>query len=68
VNGHPSQYRAISLREAARLLTFPDYYEFVRVDAMSMTKVARFIGNAVPVKLGQAIAVSIREHIAQFAT
>ncbi len=61
--GHPTQNRAISLREAARLQTFPDYYEFVAPDRISMTKVAKFIGNAVPVKLGQAIAQSIRRHL-----
>jgi len=62
-HGHPTQNRAMSLREAARLQTFPDDYEFVLPDDMSMTKVAKFIGNAVPVKLGQAIAASIRAHL-----
>jgi len=66
--GHPDQDRAISLREAARLQTFPDYYEFVAPDEVSMTKVARFIGNAVPVRLGQAIAISIRNHLRSFSS
>jgi DNA (cytosine-5)-methyltransferase 1 len=65
-HGHPSQNRAMSIREAARLQTFPDDYSFAATDAFSMTKLARFIGNAVPVKLGEVIAQSIRQHIEAF--
>lgn len=49
--GHPEQDRAISLREAAALQTFPDDYEFVG----SMPSVARWIGNAVPVAFAEAL-------------
>jgi DNA (cytosine-5)-methyltransferase 1 len=66
-HGHPSQDRAMSLREAARLQTFPDDYEFLPPGKFSMTKLARFIGNAVPVRLGQVIAQSIRQHIEAFS-
>ena len=66
--GHPDQHRAISLREAARFQTFPDSYEFARAENLKISIAARHIGNAVPVRLGQAIAVSIKEHIAQFAS
>ena len=45
--GHPTQNRAISVREAARLQTFPDDFIFDE----SVTKAALEIGNAVPVKL-----------------
>ncbi|MEG4999740.1 DNA cytosine methyltransferase [Microcoleus sp. B4-D4] len=65
--GHPEQDRAISLREAALLQTFPLEYEFVAHDeSRSIDLVGRLIGNAVPVKLGQVIAHSILNHIEQF--
>ena len=62
--GHPKQNRAISLREAARLQTFPDDYEFVHPDEPhSITTISRFIGNAVPIKLARVIARSIKHHL-----
>ena len=48
--GHPTQDRAISIREAARLQTFPDDFEF----SNSLTRSGLQIGNAVPVKLVKA--------------
>jgi DNA (cytosine-5)-methyltransferase 1 len=66
--GHPEQDRAISLREAALLQTFPADYEFVAPDEpLKLSHIGRLIGNAVPVKLGQVIAQSILNHIDQFA-
>lgn len=50
--GHPTQDRAISIREAARLQTFPDDFEF----SDNTTKSALQIGNAVPVKLVESSA------------
>ncbi len=61
--GHPSQNRAISLREAAIFQTFPNYYEFAEPHNISITKTAKHIGNAVPVVLGRVIAKSIKEHL-----
>ena len=62
--GHPEQDRAISLREAARLQTFPDDYKFVHPDDPHPIKaIGRFIGNAVPVKLSRIIAKSIKHHL-----
>ncbi len=61
--GHPSQNRAISLREAARFQTFPDYYKFDAFGNVQSSRVAKHIGNAVPVRLGQIIAMSIRSHL-----
>jgi len=49
--GHPIQNRAISLREAAAIQTFPDDYIFYGPN----THVALQIGNAVPVKLGELL-------------
>lgn len=62
--GHPTQNRAISLREAALLQTFPFYYDFIDPDLdFSAQQIATHIGNAVPVRLGQVIAKSIKQHI-----
>lgn len=49
--GHPEQNRAISLREAAALQSFPDDYIFEG----SLQEVGRQIGNAVPVLLAQRV-------------
>ena len=62
--GHPVQNRAISLREGALLQTFPKDYSFVPVGSTIHIKhVARMIGNAVPVSLGEAIGKSIMAHL-----
>ena len=63
--GHPEQDRAISLREGALLQTFPRNYSFVPTGStVRMAQTARMIGNAVPVKLGEAIGKSIVAHLA----
>lgn len=62
--GHPEQDRAITLREAALLQSFPPDYKFFNPKGtMSTPSIARHIGNAVPVELGVAIAKSIKNHI-----
>ncbi len=48
--GHPTEHRAISLREAASLQSFSDEYIFY---GESSTKLATQIGNAVPVRMAQ---------------
>lgn len=53
--GHPEQNRAISLREAASLQTFPDSYVFHGLDQ----QVARQIGNAVPVAFACALGSAL---------
>lgn len=50
--GHPEQHRAISLREAARLQTFPDSFKFVG----NFGEIAKQIGNAVPPLLAKRAA------------
>lgn len=57
--GHPYQDRAISIREAARIQTFPDDFMF----SDSITKSSLEIGNAVPVKLVEASGKSILKEI-----
>lgn len=55
--GHPEQHRGISLREAAIFQSFPETYCFTREnDKVVIKTVARLIGNAVPPKLGEAVA------------
>lgn len=62
--GHPEQDRAISIREAAILQSFPPNFVFTRPgEKLSGLRLARQIGNAVPVKLGQAVAKSIKIHL-----
>ena len=62
--GHPVQNRAISAREAALFQTFPLTYKFFPNEKeVSLTKASRYIGNAVPPKLGEVIAESIIQHI-----
>jgi DNA (cytosine-5)-methyltransferase 1 len=63
--GHPEQDRAISLREAALLQTFPHGYKFVQPGgAVKFSVLGRLIGNAVPVRIGELIGKSIRVHMA----
>jgi DNA (cytosine-5)-methyltransferase 1 len=54
---HPEQHRPITHREAARLMGFPDDFEFVG----SKVDIARQIGNAVPPPFAGAIAHSVKE-------
>jgi DNA (cytosine-5)-methyltransferase 1 len=62
--GHPVQNRAISAREAALFQTFPITYKFFPNEhEVSLTKASRYIGNAVPPKLGEVIAQSIKSNL-----
>jgi DNA (cytosine-5)-methyltransferase 1 len=53
------QVRYFTLREAARLQTFPDEYFFPH----SWTETMKQLGNAVPVALAEVIASSIRARL-----
>jgi DNA (cytosine-5)-methyltransferase 1 len=57
--GHPEQDRAISVREAACLQTFPQDFEFTG----NMASMARQIGNAVPVVLAEALGRHLAAHL-----
>lgn len=62
--GHPEQDRAISLREAAMLQTFPATYKFAPKDEpIKFNKMGQLIGNAVPVRLGEVIGRSLVAHV-----
>ncbi len=56
---HPTEDRPITLREGARLQTFPDNFEFIG----SQTSVGRQIGNAVPCNLAYNIAKAVKEFL-----
>lgn len=63
-HGHPEQDRALSLREGALLQTFPMDYDFINPNVqVSIKSIARHIGNAVPVRLGEVIGESIIKHL-----
>jgi DNA (cytosine-5)-methyltransferase 1 len=56
-NGRP---RYLTVREAARVQTFPDDFEI----AGSRTEKMRQLGNAVPVALGLAVATAVQQRLA----
>jgi DNA (cytosine-5)-methyltransferase 1 len=69
---HPEAHRPITVREAACLQSFPRRnarppHGFILPQDVSMSTVARGIGNAVPPRLARAIAVAVSEHIAASA-
>jgi DNA (cytosine-5)-methyltransferase 1 len=65
--GHPEQDRAITLREAAILQTFPDSYQFLPTgETVKYSVLGRLIGNAVPVRLGEVIADTLKRHVREY--
>lgn len=58
---HPTAHRPITVREAARCMSFGD--DFVFPEDQSMTSVARQIGNAVPPLLARRIGEALAVHL-----
>jgi len=58
--GPPNAYRRLSVRECARVQTFPDNFIF-EYDNVSIGY--RMVGNAVPVKLAQILAEAIKQQL-----
>lgn len=52
---HPTEHRAITHHEAARIQGFPDEYLWIG----SKIEIARQIGNAVPLALGRALGMAV---------
>ncbi|NKN39702.1 DNA cytosine methyltransferase [Agrobacterium sp. a22-2] len=62
--GHPEQDRAISLREAAMIQSFPKDYVFApKTTSVNFSTLGRMIGNAVPVLLGEYIGEILVNHV-----
>lgn len=61
--GHPEQDRAMTLREAALLQSFPKKYKFYKPgEVLNRTAVGRMIGNAVPPALGKSLGKAMVKH------
>jgi DNA (cytosine-5)-methyltransferase 1 len=56
---HPNQNRTLTVREAARLQTFPDRYRFAGPPSAAF----RQIGNAVPPLLGEQLGIAVRSSL-----
>ena len=61
--GHPEQDRALSVREASIIQTFPKNYIFDK--NLGMRTLGCHVGNAVPPKLGAVIGKAIQKHIGE---
>ena len=60
---HPEQHRTLSIREAARLQTFPDSFRFAGQPSHRLAQ----IGNAVPPFLGEVIGRALRRAVTERA-
>lgn len=59
---HPDETRPFTVREYARIQTFPDNWEFVGSSAQQYKQ----IGNAVPVNLGQELGFSVVKFLNEY--
>ncbi|MBY5473595.1 DNA cytosine methyltransferase [Rhizobium leguminosarum] len=55
---HPEEHRSLTVREGARIQTFPDWFEFLG----NREEQARQVGNAVPPMLAEVLAETILAH------
>ena len=62
VPGNESLYRRLTVRECARIQTFPDEFIFYY---QKLTSGYKMVGNAVPVKLAEALASKIKNDLRQ---
>ena len=60
VPGHEDEYRRLSVRECARIQSFPDGFEFAYENVNQGYKM---VGNAVPVELAKAVASAIKQQL-----
>ncbi|MEI3045471.1 MAG: DNA cytosine methyltransferase [Romboutsia timonensis] len=56
---HPTELRTLSVREAARIQSFPDDFEFIGNQQDTYVQV----GNAVPVLMAKAIGESVLDYL-----
>ena len=60
---HPTENRRYTIREVARIQSFPDDFVFIDDSPRNITAMYKVIGNAVPVVLAQNIATAIMEQV-----
>ncbi len=60
---HPIENRRYTVREIARIQTFPDTFNFLTDTPRNITAMYKVIGNAVPVDLANAIAEEIMKQV-----
>lgn len=58
VTGQEHLYRRLSVRECARIQTFPDNFKFIYTDIIDGYKM---VGNAVPPRLAYLLAIQLRK-------
>jgi len=60
---HPTKNRRFTIREVARIQTFPDSFLFIDESPRDITAMYKVIGNAVPVTLARAFAEEIMKQV-----
>ncbi len=60
---HPTENRRFSIREVARIQTFPDSYAFIDDTTKDIVAMYKVIGNAVPCDLAYVMASAIKEQV-----
>lgn len=60
---HPTENRRYTVREVARIQTFPDDFEFITDTPKNIVAMYKVIGNAVPVELAHVIASEIMKQV-----
>jgi len=58
---HPTEDRPLTIRECARIQTFPDEFVFLGTQSEKI----QMIGNAVPVRLAEIIAKNLKEDLSR---
>ena len=56
---HPTQHRLLSVREAARIQTFPDHFEFMG----GISNMQQQVSDAVPVILARSVGDAVLSHL-----
>ena len=59
---HPTENRTLSVREAARLQSFPDDFEFIGNQQETYVQV----GNAVPPLLAKAVGIAVKRFLNKY--
>lgn len=62
IEGQEHLYRRLSVRECARIQTFPDTFKFYYTDISDGYKM---IGNAVPIQMAYSVAIQIMKYLSK---